>query len=210
MVSVYWSGLLAIYLHLDCCVYCLINNASAIHLLSQHLQCQGAQLGGNASLEANLLWRCCTFWGAARNKRKRSTRRIIYHMTHMPVFYFPLFFRGWSVFIWAHGWACYGSEVTDLEHRPVGITNLSLISKIVLEMAAEENKFILKWVSNYRTNRNVYLSLNKSRGRDLCRRKKFDIFIYLMTVVDQCYFLLFLLCWLCHSSSYVLHVCLGL
>lgn len=108
-------------------------------------------------------------------KRKGSIGRIIYHMTHMPTFSFPLFFREWSVFTWAHGWACHSSEFTDLEPRPVGIANISLISKIMLEMAAEQKKQLLNLVTNYGTNRNVHLALNKSREKDLCKRKNFGI-----------------------------------
>ena len=109
-------------------------------------------------------WRqiCCDVavpFGIQLTTKEKSIGRIIYHMTHMPMFSFPLFFRGWSVFTWAYGWACYSSEFTDLEPGPVGITNIWLILKIMLGMAAEQKKFILNLVTNYRTNRNVQPAL---------------------------------------------------
>lgn len=175
----YQSGLLWIYLRFDCCVYCLINHASAIHLLSQHPQCQGAQLRGTCSgwsaREANLSWRFCTFWGVAHNKDKRKVQEESYSTQAICHLLLPMFFRGWFVFTWAHPWAFYSSEFAELEPRPLGIPNISLISNIMLETAAEQKKLIVDLVTNCRTNRNVHPALNKSREKDLCRRKNFDI-----------------------------------
>lgn len=116
------------------------------------------------------------FWGTAHNKEKKQHRKNhIPHDLYAHVLLPPAFQR--MVCFHMSTWVgmCYSSEFTDLEPRLVDITNMSLISKIMLEMAAEKKKFILNLVTNNKTNRNAHPALNKSREKDLRRRKNFDI-----------------------------------
>lgn len=129
----------------------LLPRGKSVVMLLYLLECSSQQREKGAQQESNTIWPICP----PSPFLCFSEMMVCFHMS-----IWMGMLQLWMYRCWAQ--ACW-------------YTNLSLVSKILLEMAAEQKKCILNLVTNCRANRNVYPALNKSREKDLRRRKNFDI-----------------------------------